>query len=31
VTVDPTRVPVVGRGLGGLRLRERLTVLVEGP
>jgi hypothetical protein len=31
VTVDPTRVPVVGRGLGGLRLRERLTVLIEGP
>jgi len=31
VTLDPVRVPVVGRGLGGLRLRERMTVLVEGP
>ena len=31
VALDPVRVPVVGRGLGGLRLQERLTVLVEGP
>lgn len=31
VSLDPVRVPVIGRGLGGLRLRERMTVLVEGP
>ena len=31
VELDPVRVPVVGRGLGGLRLRQRFAVLVEGP
>lgn len=31
VELDPVRVPVVGRGLGDLRLRERFAVIVEGP
>lgn len=31
VEVDPQRVPVVGRALGGLRLSERMAALVEEP
>ncbi len=31
VVVDPVRVPVVGRALGGLRLSERMAALVEEP
>lgn len=31
VAVDPVRVPVVGRALGGLRLSERMAALVEEP
>lgn len=30
VELEPAKVPVVGRALAGRRLRERLTVLVEG-
>ena len=31
VSTRPTAVPIVGRLLGGMELRERLTVRVEGP
>jgi uncharacterized membrane protein len=31
VTVAPTAVPLVGRVVAGERLRESLTVMVEGP
>ena|GEM_PF-2258101 len=31
VELDPVRVPIIGRSLGGLRLRERFAVIVEGP
>jgi hypothetical protein len=31
VTLAPTRLPIVGRVLGGFEVRERLVVLVEGP
>lgn len=30
VTTRPTRVPLVGRVVGGLELRESLTVMIEG-
>ena len=31
VELEPATVPIVGRAFTGRRLRERLTVLVEGP
>lgn len=31
VRLEPTRLPIVGRAIGAVRIEERLTVLVEGP
>lgn len=31
VRLEPTRLPIVGRAIGGVTIEEELTVLVEGP